>query len=321
MLSRRLLTALAMAACCWIASAGAQSYPTRPVRLLVGFPPGGVTDATMRKIAEKFQQLTGQPMVIENRPGRGVATQTLVNAEPDGHTLGVLGKNHMTLYWMQGGKLPYDPVADLTYISALLGSWFGVAVLSSSPYKSVADLVTAAKVGVEKVSYGTSFGPGGLTHVPMSIFESLAGVRMLHVPFKGDAESTQAMMAGILDVAVVAGSIVPHVQSGKARLLAWLAEKRHPRFPEVPTFKELGYPAEAHAVVGIGGPKGLSPAVVAYLDRTFERILDDREVLDFLDRLYQRPDFRPYPWFTEWAKRNLIEEKEIVERFGLVEKR
>ena len=300
--------------------AGAQSgYPARPVKVIVSFPAGGVTDVTVRRIADRFQGLSGQAMVIENRPGRGVAAAAIAAAEPDGYTVGVLGRSHLILHHQLRGALPYAPVDGFTWISALTGSWFGLYVPASSPYRSVADVVAAARANPDGLKYGTAFGHGGLSHVPMDQFERKAGIRMLHVPFRGDNDSIIQMLRSEIDMVVAGGSAMPFVQDGRARLLAWLNPERNPRRPDVPTLRELGYPYEVTAVVGIGGPRGMNPAHVATLERAFQQILAQKDTQDFLERIYQRPDFWSSEKFTAWARAQLAVEKDIVEQFNLAD--
>lgn len=294
-------------------------YPAKPVKLVLSFPPGGVTDATFRRIGERFLAVTGQTMIIENRPGRGVATAHLARTEPDGYTIGIMGRSHLSLSHQLKGGLPYDPVNGLTWISGITSSWFGLYTSADSPYKSVQDVVAAAKEKSRSIKYGTAFGRGGLSHVAMEDFSGKAGIKMLHVPFKGDNESVMQLLRGEIDLIVAGGSVMPFVEEKKLRLLAWLSDKRHPRLTEIPTLRELGYPVDIYAIVGVGGPAGMDPKHVAFLEQTFKRILQEPEVLAFLDRNYQRPDFVSSADFTAWAHKQLPIEKEIVDRFNLGE--
>lgn len=320
----RLLRATAAAtSLAWLglsqAAAQAPTYPNKPVKLILSFPAGGVTDVTFRRIADRFQALTGQTMLIENRPGRGVASNLISMAPPDGYTIGIVGRSHLSLHHMLRGGLPYPPVEGFTWISGITSSWFGLYVSATSPYKTVQDVVSAAKAKPGDVKYGTAFGHGGLAHVPMEEFSRAASVQMLHVPFKGDNDSIVQLIRGEIDMIVAGGSAMPFVEDGKLRLIAWLNNARHPRLTQIPTLRELGYPVEINAIVGVGGPKGMDPAHVAFLEQTFKRILEEKEILDFLDRNYQKPDFVPSAVFTAWAHKQLPIEKQIVERFNLAE--
>lgn len=300
-------------------SAQTQPYPSAPVRMILSFPAGGITDMTFRKIAERFQAITGQPMVLENRPGRGVAANALANAEPNGYTLGVVGRSHLSLHHQLRNGLPYAPVEGFTWVSGITSSWFGLYVSANSPYRSVQDLIAAAKAKPGDLKYGTAFGHGGLAHVPMEEFARSAGTQLLHIPFKGDNESILQLIRGDIDLIVAGGSAMPFVQDGKLRLLAWLNNTRHPRLTQVPTLRELGYPVEIVAPVGVGGPAGMNPAHVAFLEQTFRRILEEKAMVEFLERNYQKPDFISSAALTDWARKQLPVEKQIVERFNLAE--
>ena len=297
----------------------AQAYPVRPVKMIVSFPAGGVTDLSIRRIAERFQQLYGQTMIIENRPGRGVASAGVATAQPDGYTVGIIGRSQLSLYHLLRGALPYHPVDSFTWISALMGSWFGIYVKADAPWRSMADVIAAARARPGALRYGTAFGHGGLAHAPMEEFERKAGIYMVHIPFRGDPDSLLQLARGEIELTIAAGSGIPFVQDGRLRLLAWMNPTRNPKWPEVPTLRELGYPHEVQAVVGVGGPKGMNPAHVAFLENAFRTILAEREVQDFLDGIYQRPDFMASAPFTEWARRQLPLEKEIIDRFNLAD--
>src|SRR5690606_17056221 len=170
---RMLVAALAMSAFAAPAAQAAdtvENYPNRTVQLLLPFPAGGETDATMRKIGERFTAITGKNMIIQNRPGRTNALSSLVNQDPDGYTLSLVGRNQMITSWLLGKSMPFDPIEDFTWIDTLVSSWFGLFVRADSPYQTVEDLLTAARNDPEAIAYGTAFGVGGLTHAPMHQF-------------------------------------------------------------------------------------------------------------------------------------------------------
>lgn len=294
-----------------------ERFPSKPVTLIVNFPPGGVTDGTFRRIAERFKAVTGESLIILNKPGRGVAAAALAMAKPDGYTLGIIGRTQMSLYEQLKGKQPYHPVNDFTWIANITSSYFGLYVPASSPYRTVQDVVKAAKAKPEALRYGTSFGHGGLSHVPMEEFSRAAGIQMTHVPFKGDSDAVVTLVQGEIEMIVAGGSAMPFVDEGRLRLLAWLAPQRNPRLPDVPTMRDAGYPVEVVAPVGVGGPKGMDPAHVAFFEKTFRGLLESTEVRSFLDQNYQRVDFMDSKAFAAWAQRQLPIEKEIVQRFNL----
>ena len=315
----RPLRALAAALASAVAlAAQAQPFPSKPVTLYVTFPAGGVTDITMRTLAEHFRKLTGQNMVIENRPGGGstVALNALRQQKPDGYTLSVMGRGAMTTYWVQDGRIGFNPVEDLTYVSGIAGSYFALVARADQPYNTLAELVKFAKANPGKLTFGT-IGHGQFTHQPMVEFMQLAGIEMRHVPFKGDPDTLNNVAGGPLELAVAGGAFQQYVDSGKVKMIAFLTDKRVPRFPKVPTFAEAGYPVRAHVVVGIGGPKGMDPEVVKFLDGTFKRITEDPEFRAALDKIHQTTQYIPAPEFYAWARKQFLVEKEVVERFGL----
>lgn len=317
-ISRRTFCATAaVGAMLGLPALAADKFPVRPVTLLVNFPPGGITDGTFRRLAERFKAMTGQSLIIENKPGRGIASAALAKARPDGYTLGILGRTHMSLYEQLNGKLPYHPVNDFTWIANITSSYFGLYVSAKSPYQSLEDVIAAAKATPGGLRYGTSFGHGGLSHVPMTEFESAAGIEMQHIPFKGDSESIMLLIQGEIDMIVAGGTAIPFVDSGDMRLLAWLSPQRNPRQPDVPTFTDLGYAYQVLAPVGIGGPKGLAPELVGFYEKVFQQLLEDPEILAFLDSNYQRVDFMDGQTFQAWAEKQLPIEKEIVKNFNL----
>lgn len=293
------------------------AFPSKPVTLIVNFPPGGVTDGTFRKISEKFKKSTGQSLIIDNRPGRGLASAALSNARPDGYTIGVIGRNQMALYEQLNGKLSYHPVKDFVWIANITSSYFGLYTSTKSGYSSVGDVIKKAKAKPASLSYGTSFGHGGLSHVPMNDFEKLAGIEMMHVPFKGDVEAIMLASQNEIDLIVAGGTAIPSVESGKIKLLAWLSPTRNPMVPDIPTLKELGYPVEVVAPVGIGGPKGMKPEHVKFFEKVFKEIIEEKDVKDYLAVNYQKIDYMDSAQFTEWANQQFPKEKEIAERFSL----
>lgn len=301
------------------ASQDIDNYPNRPVQMLLPFPAGGVTDATLRKIGERFSAITGQNMIIQNRPGRTNALSALANSAPDGYTLSLVGRNQMITSWLLGKSMPFDPINDFTWIDTLVSSWFGLFVRADSPYHSVDDLLAAARKKPDGVAYGTAFGVGGLTHAPMHKFAEMNNVQMLYVPYKGDAESLQSLLGGEIDAIVAAGSAMPYVDSGRLRLLAWVSGDPHPDYPEVKTLKELGHDVEAYSIVGLGGPKGMDPALVKKISGIFQQILAEPDTKEFLLGMFQRPSPSDPETFYNWAKNQLDKERQTLEEFNLLD--
>ena len=265
---RRLLLLLA-AALLLPLPAAAQSFPSKPVRIVCPFPPGGGVDITARAIALELSPLLGQPVVVDNRPGAGgnVAAGEVARAAPDGHTL-LLTLNALHaisphLY----AKLPFDAMQDFSFITPLV-SFNNVLVVSpGSAAKSVQELVAAARLAPGKLTFASS-GNGTNIHLVGELFKSMAGVDIVHVPYKGSAPALTDLMGG--SVAMMFDTIpsaVPHVKSGKLRALGVTGSRRSPLLPEVPTIAEAGLPGfEVLSWYGLIGPAGMSRELVRRLN-------------------------------------------------------
>jgi tripartite-type tricarboxylate transporter receptor subunit TctC len=294
----------------------AQSYPSRPIRLICPWPAGGSTDIVVRAFAESAGRALGGAMIVENKPGAGgtLGAVELANAKPDGYILSQLPLGIFRIPHMQ--KVPFDPLKDLTYISCLTGYTFGIVVRSDSPIKSIKDLVEFAKANPEKFSYGST-GTGTTPHLVVEQFARRAGVKLLHVPFKGSADGLQAMLGGHVMAHSDATGWAPYVESGRCRLLATYGSKRTKRWPNVPTLLELGYQTVSDSPFGIGGPKGMDPVLVERLNEVFKKTLDDPKVLATLDRYDQPVIYMDSAAYTRFAHDTYKEEKETIESLGL----
>ncbi len=244
----------------------AQSYPTRPVRLIVPYPPGGASDLHARHLAAKMGEL-GQPLVIENRVGAGgnVAFDYVAKAAPDGYTL-LWGAGSMTVAPALTANLPFDVVKDYAPISLVVVVQNVLMVPANSPSKSVRDLIAAAKAQPGKLNYASA-GAGGIPHLTMELFKSMTGTDIAHIPYKGDSPALVDLMAGRTDMyfATIAGGI-QHIKSGKVRALGVSAKKRAVTLPEVPTLDEAGVPGyEVVSWFGILAPAGTPRDIVNLL--------------------------------------------------------
>ncbi|ODT37991.1 MAG: hypothetical protein ABS55_01815 [Lautropia sp. SCN 70-15] len=296
----------------------AQSFPTRPVVLYCAFSAGGPTDQVFRVFAEAATRTLGGSVVVENKPGAGgtLAALSLRSARPDGHTLAQAPMGLFRIPHMQK-KQSFDPIADFTYISCLTGYTFGLVVPADSPIKSIKDLIEYAKANPGKFTYGS---PGANTspHLAMEEFSERAGIKLNHVPFKGNADAMVALLGGhIMSVSDSTGW-APHVESGKVRLLATYGSKRTKRWPDIPTLTELGYDTVSDSPFGLIGPKGMDPAVVKKLDDAFKAALADPKVIEIVDRFDQPVVYMNSADYTAWAKSTYEAEKKTIERLGLV---
>ncbi len=261
----------------------ADDYPTRPITILVPFPPGGSSDIVMRLVASKASEALKQPIVIENRPGAAgnVAAMAIKNAAPDGYLL-MLGHTgthaiNATLYT----DLKFDPVKDFAPITGLVTFNNILNVPASSPAKTPAELVAHARTKPEGLSYGSQgVGTGG--HLLGVLFAKHAGVNLVHVPYRGIAPAVTDTVAGRMDL-LFAGylSSGAHVEAGRLRLLAIAGAKRHPRLPDLPTMAEVGYPeVQMEQWFGLFAPAKTPTAIVQKLNAEFVKALRSDEVRD-----------------------------------------
>ena len=297
-------------------SAQAQSFPTKPVTLIVPWPAGGSTDIYFRKLGEVAARHLGQPLVIDNKPGgsgmNGPATMAKT-ARPDGYTISQLAISAYRMPHMQ--KVDWDPISDFTYIIGLAGYTFGVVVRTDSPFKTFQDLLTYARANPGKLSYATP-GTGTSLHLAMEEVGAKAGVQFLHIPFKGYADGAIALMGGHVMVQVDSTGWAKQVDAGAQRLLATLGDKRT-RWG-APTVKELGVDTVSNSPFGLVGPKGMPAPVVKTLHDAFKRSLDDPEYLKLLATLDQPAWYQSSEDYAKWAAATFQAERATIERVGLL---
>ena len=259
--------------------AGAQTYPDRPVRLIVGFPPGGSSDTVARVVAQSLSPLLGQPVVVENRPGAGgvIGSDLVAKAAPDGHTLLLATAGHSTAAAMMA-KLPFDAVRDFAWITTVTTYPFVIATAADSPIKSLPDLIARAKAAPGKLSY-SSAGVGTSHHLLGEWLTSEAGIEMLHVPFKGGTSPVTEVVAGRVDVMFETMTLVlPHIKSGRLRALAVTSPEPKDYLPDVPPVAKTVPGVVFQSWLGIAAPAGTPPAVVERLNRELRKVLDEQEV-------------------------------------------
>jgi tripartite-type tricarboxylate transporter receptor subunit TctC len=247
-------------------TAAAQSFPTKPVKIVVSYPAGGVIDVLARPLAAGLQQLWGgNPVIVENRPGANaiIGTDYVAKQSGDGHTLLFANDPSLSSNQYLYSKLPYDPVKDFVPIVSVASTTLILTTHSSVPANNLSELIALAKQKPGEFSYG-SFGPGSVTHLDTEAFATAAGIKLLHVPYKGTADVVQALSAGQISMALGAiGPVVPHVRAGKMKPIAVASLKRQPLVPDVPTFHESGIPNfEARSWFALAAPAGTPRPVV-----------------------------------------------------------
>ncbi len=270
-----------MAAAVWLPSASAQPYPSKPVRIVLGFPPGGATDILARDFAARLGDELKQQVLIENKPGAGgtIGADLVAKSPADGYTLTIgTSSNHaiaLSLY----KKLPYDPVKDFAPITMLAVSQNVVVVNQSVPANSIKELVAYAKANPAKVNFGSS-GNGTISHLTGEMFNTLNGTQITHIPYKGSAFVFPDLVSGQITMMFDSTiSIAPILKSGKARPLAVTGSKRSKLMPELPTVAESGYPGfESTNWFGFFAPAGTPKDIVSRLHAASVKVLSAPEL-------------------------------------------
>ena len=291
-------------------------YPNRPITLIVPYGAGGVTDVVARALAHSMGKHLGQSVIIENKPGAGASmgVMDMKTAKPDGYRLtlspvGIFRQPHIQ-------KVSYDPVADLRYVAAYMSYDFLLAVAQDSPFKSLKDIVDQSKKQPGSVDYGTP-GKFSANHVLMALLEKKAGVTFTHVPYKGDAEAVNALIAGHTKTGVFGNTVLPYMNSGKLRAIAIASETRPEAFADVPTFRELGYDVVTPSPLGIAGPKDLPDAIVRKLEAAVQAAIQDPEVKRAAGNYGVRLEYRNAKDYAAFAKQAFADEGKIVQSIGL----
>jgi len=256
--------ALSLAAYGGSAFSRAASYPNKPIRLVIGFAPGGAADYVARAMSDAFGKALGQPVVVDNKPGSGssIAADFVAKSAPDGYTLLIASPSSISVNPALNPKLPYSP-KDLTPVTKMTTSPLVLAVNASTGIRSVQELIVAAKKDPGKLNYSTS-GNGSAPHLGAALFSQLTGAEMTHVPYRGGALAIQAVMAG--DTQVTFGtspSVLPQANGGRLRALAVSTRERSPLLPDLPGMREAGLPDyNLEFWYGMFVPAGTSPAIV-----------------------------------------------------------
>ena len=299
------------------ASAQAQQFPTRPVTLIVPWPPGGGTDIGMRALALATERHLGQPIVIENKPGAsgtiGPANMA-ANARPDGYTIAQIPITVFRLPFIQ--KTAYDPAKDFTYIIHVTGYTFGVVVKADAPWKTFDELLAYAKANPGKINYAAP-GAGTSLHITMEQIAKQKGIKWTMVPFKGQADSLNALLGGHIDVETNSTGWAGAVNAGQARLLVTWGAQRTKNWPDVPTLKEIGIDLVSSSPFGIAGPKGMDPTVVKVLHDAFKKGMEEQSYRDAMAKLDQEDFYLGTAEYHAYALQQIGEQKQLVEELGL----
>ena len=257
----------AVSACLAACAALAQEYPSRPVRVVVPFAPGGPNDIIVRLVAPKLAESLGQPFVVENRAGAAgnIGTDYVAKSAPDGYTLLSVGPGSLIINPLMG-KVPYDTERDFAPVTLMARAPNALVVHPSLPARSVAELIALARARPGAINYGSG-GEGSTPHLAGALFAAMAGVELTHVPYKGTAPATTDLVAGRVQIAFLGiPAVLPHARSGRLRVLAVTGLRRSPELPDVPTVDESGVPGyEVSPWYGLLAPAGTPRAIVARL--------------------------------------------------------
>jgi tripartite-type tricarboxylate transporter receptor subunit TctC len=317
MISRRsaiCLAVIGLSAATSMGSASAADYPTRPVKWVVGYPPGGATDIIARLIGQRLSERLGQQFVIENKPGAGnnIATESVINAEPDGYTVLLVNPaNYInaTLY----ANLKFNVVRDLAPVAAFNRVPNVMTVNNNVPAKTVAEFIAYVKANPGKVNLASS-GNGTSVHLSGEMFMAMSGAKMQHVPYRGAAPAITDLLGGQVQVIFDnMPSILQHVRAGSARALAVTSTAKSPLLPDVPTLAETVPGYEATALFGMGAPKNTPKEVIAKLNKEINEILAEPAIKARLTDLGGEPLIGPPEAFGKMIAAETDKWKKVIE--------
>ncbi len=292
-------------------------FPDRPISLIVPFPPGGTTDVQMRALAEAATRHFGQQVLVENRPGAGstLGAAAVARARPDGYLVAQMTLPALRLPFMQ--RMAYDPRRDFTPVVHLTGYTFTIMVPGNSPFKTWKDLVADAKARPGKHRWGNT-GANGTPHLTMIDLAEREKLEVEHIPFRGEADSLQAILGGHIECATAGTAYGQLHQDGKIRFLTVWTRERVKKYPDVPTLLELGYDGMVvTSPYGIVAPAGLDPAILAPLHEGFRRAAHDPQHLAVLERLDQPLEYLDPAAYAKFMQETIDMEERRVQRLGI----
>jgi tripartite-type tricarboxylate transporter receptor subunit TctC len=296
----------------------AQDYPSRPVRIVVPFSPGGATDVLARLVGQKLSERSGQPVLIENRAGAGgnIGADQVAKSAPDGYTLLLGGVPHAisaSLY----SKLPYDLARDLAAVAEVASFPSAIVLHPSLPAQSVKELIALARARPGRLSFGSA-GNGSPNHLALELFQTMASVSMVHVPYKGSGQLVGDLLAGQVQLASMGLPVsIPHVQSGKLRAIAVTGTARSSLLPDVPTVSEAGLPGfEVTSWYGVFAPAGLPADIVVKLNTEIGSAVTTPEVKERLAALGAEPSLKAPDQFGRYVREQITKWAKVVKDSG-----
>ena len=307
---------------CFASLAGGQTFPAKPVKLVVGFAAGGPTDVIARILAQDMTATLGQTVLVENKTGAAamIATQEVKRAAPDGYTLLMTTLTHNVNAILYADKKPYDPIQDFSTVSLVALLPLVMVSKGDSPFNSADDVVKAAKAKPAEVTYASS-GNGGSAHLAGALVEALTNTRMTHVPFRGNAPALTEVMAGRVSFMFYPMiGIADQVAQKRLKVLAVSTEKRHPDYPGVPTMAESGFPGFEEYTQGLGvvGPAGMPAAAVNHLNEAIRAALARAETKEKLKALGAVTEGGSTPAeFRSWLQKDAERWARVIKAAGV----
>jgi tripartite-type tricarboxylate transporter receptor subunit TctC len=299
-----------------VGAASAQNYPDHPIRFVVPFAPGGGADILARILGEPLQKRLGQPVVIENKPGGGatVGADIVAKSQPDGYTilLTTPGPQITNRYLL--GKLPYDPDKDLVPVAMLVKAVNVLVVTPSLPVKSVAALIAYAKANPGKLNFSSS-GVGASSHLSGELFKMMAGIDIVHVPYRGSGPSIADILSGNIQMSIdTVSTMLPHIQSGGMRALAVASSEKNPTLPDLPTIAETLPGFDGSSINYVSAPAGTPRAIVDRLNKEFNAVLTDPDVVQRMITAGMTPVVETQADLIKRVKDEQVKWKKVIEQ-------
>ena len=303
----------------WIANAAAQTYPVKPIRIIFGYTAGGAGDVSARLLAQKLSESLGQNVVVENRPGAGgaIADEAVARSPADGYALLYAAGSMAILPALRPG-LPYDVERDFAPVSLVVITSLALVAHPSVPVRDVKALIALARSQPGKLTFG-SFGVGSSSHFAGELFNMMAGVKMLHVPYRGDVGTTTAAVAGEVDVAFPSVTVaLPFIGLGKLKALAVSSAKRATQLPSVPTLNEAGVTGyERFGWNGVLAPVGVPREIITRLNAAIVRVVNTPEIREAFIRLGLEGQTNTPEQFAAFIRNQLVQNAKVVKFAGI----
>jgi tripartite-type tricarboxylate transporter receptor subunit TctC len=297
---------------------GRAEFPDRPITIMVTFAPGGSTDMCTRAIAAAAEKILGNPVVVENKPGGGgtIGYALVANAKPDGYTL-CLGTDSGIVRVPQLQKVTYSPLKSFTPIIAFVKPYNGIVVQKGAQWNSLKELIDYAKKNPNKIKYSTGGVATGMHHA-MIVLEKQENLKWIHVPYQGNADAMTALIGGHVDVCSAGPEYVPFERSGAVKILAIPESEKNPKYPNVPTLKELGYDFANDVLFTIVGPAGLPTDVAKKLESAFTKAAQSNEVKTVINNLDLVPVLYVGKEYEEYLKNYWFRMEKTLKETGLI---